>query len=57
MLYKTGNNEPLGRGVTPKKSDNTSETISNFDNVIERGPELPCSWICILYWLGLLLQP
>ena len=57
MLYKTVNNEPLGRGDTPKKLDNTSETISNFDNVIEGGPELPCSWVCILYWLGLLLQP
>ena len=44
MLYKTGNNESLGRGDTPKKLDNTSETISNFDNVIEGGPELPCSW-------------
>ena len=44
MLYKTGNNEPLGRGDTHQKLDNTSETVSNFDNVIEGGPELPCSW-------------
>ena len=43
IFYKTGNNEPLGKGDTPKKLDNTSETISNFDNVIEGGPELPCS--------------
>ena len=56
MLYKTVNNEPLGRGDTPKKLDNTSETISNFDNVIEGGPELPCSWNMYFILVGLLLQ-
>ena len=56
MLYKTVNNEPLGRGDTPKKLDNTSETISNFDNVIEGGPELPCSWDMYFILVGLLLQ-
>ena len=44
IFYKTGNNEPLGRGDTPKKLDNTSKTISNIDNVLEGGPELLCSW-------------
>ena len=56
MLYKTVNNEPLGRGDTPKKLDNTSETISNVDNVIEGGPELPCSWDMYFILVGLLLQ-
>ena len=44
IFYKTGNNEPLGRGDTLKKLDNTSKTISNIDNVLEGGPELLCSW-------------
>ena len=44
IFYKTGNNEPLGRGDTPKKLDNTSKTISNIDNVLEGEPELLCSW-------------
>ena len=39
-FYKTGNNEPLGRGDTPKKLDNTSKTIRY---VIDGGPERPCS--------------
>ena len=43
MFYKTSNNEPLGRGDTPKKLDNTSKTISNIDNILEGGPELPCT--------------
>ena len=43
IFYKTGNNEPLGRGDTPKILDNTSITMSNIDHVIEGGPELPCS--------------
>ena len=44
IFYKTGNNEPLGRGDTPKKLDNTSKAILNIDNVLEGGPELLCSW-------------
>ena len=40
ILYKTGNNEPVGKGDNPKKLDNTSIKMSNIDNVIEGGPEL-----------------
>ena len=52
IFYKTGNNEPLGRGDIPKKLDNTSETISNLGNVVEDGPELPCSWDMYFILIG-----